>query len=466
MKRWFIWIIAITIGMASCSDNMDENRANKNISSEQNKKANKQSPLNRELLEAVRIWDGKKVLSLIRKGADVNIKDKYGRSLLHRSLGSLSWTQILIRNGAKVNVRDHGGFRPLDYVEDKILLQAGAQHSVNYLLIQAVKHGDRKKVIELIRKGADGNSVFNSRFYGSSTAIHEAACKGDLEILRILLKNGSDIELKYKYGTPLVSAACCGQIKIVEFLLEHGADINAQMGWDEAEGMNALHCAVSNNEIKMIKYLMKKGIHIDQVRAVGGTPLFDALEEGKMEIVRLLVESGANINTPGREVVGRFDSLGTPLNYAVGKGDISLVRYFIKHGANINFHGNASNSPLHVAAGDGRFKIAQLLISQGARVNAKAWENLSPLHGAARWNHPKLAKLLIKNGADVNAQDDDGKTPLHDVAEGGHRKIAKLLIQKGAKVNIKNEHGKTPLDLAKSETMKKLLKKAGGRSGK
>ena len=70
---------------------------------------------------------------------------------------------------------------------------------------------------------------------------------------------------------------------------------------------------------------------------------------------------------------------------------------------------------------------------------------------------------MIENGADVNIKNNYGITALIYAAEHGNLEIVKYLVEKGANVNIKDNHGRTALDLAETEEIKKVLRKAGAK---
>ena len=70
---------------------------------------------------------------------------------------------------------------------------------------------------------------------------------------------------------------------------------------------------------------------------------------------------------------------------------------------------------------------------------------------------------MVEKGADINAQEDIGRTALMNASYNRHLKIVKFLIENGADVNIKNNDGKTALDLAKTEEIKEVLRKAGAK---
>ncbi|WP_265014505.1 ankyrin repeat domain-containing protein [Wolbachia endosymbiont (group B) of Camptogramma bilineatum] len=146
------------------------------------------------------------------------------------------------------------------------------------------------------------------------------------------------------------------------------------------EGGKLLHLAAKCNYFNVIKCLKdrKADINIHNWRRY--TPLHEAVEDGRQEMVQFLFENGADINAktgPSGE---------TPLHLAVAKGNAEIIRLLIEKGAGINAGDKNENTPLHYA---GDIRIARLLVANGANVNAKSKSDppystgSTPLHYAA-----------------------------------------------------------------------------------
>ena len=150
---------------------------------------------------------------------------------------------------------------------------------------------------------------------------------------------------------------------------------------------NQLWKAVYNNNIKEIASLMEEGACPD-----GITPLHMAAQEGHLDIVRYLVERGADFN--------QADKWGqTPLHAAAYNGHIEVVRYLIEgKGADFNLADRWNQTPLHLAACYGHTEVVRYLIERGADFNQVDNEGETPLHLAVLFGRIDVVRILLANG--------------------------------------------------------------------
>lgn len=123
----------------------------------------------------------------------------------------------------------------------------------------------------------------------------------------------------------------------------------------------------------------------------------------------------------------------TPLGLASFFGHLELVKMLIEKGADPNIAANnqLKVTPLHSACAISNYEIAEILIKNGADVNAKQMQSITPLHSAAHNGLTKLAKLLINNGANINSETDNRQTPLFMAEEKEFKETSELLIKNG-----------------------------------
>ena len=215
--------------------------------------------------------------------------------------------------------------------------------------------------------------------------------------------------------------------------------------------MNLLKAA-KEGRTEVVKLLLENGANVKQADNDGETPLHFTAKRGHTEIAKLLLDNGAEVN--------QADKRGkTPLHTAAFRGRTEVVALLLEKGANIHAKDKYGKTPLHKAA---NVEIAKLLLDKGADINAKDNDGQTPLHFTAYYGHTEIAKLLLDNGAEPNiAETEYGYTPLHVAANKGHTEVVKLLLAAGANIDAKTNSGKTPLhhaaDYGHYEVCKLLL---------
>lgn len=237
-----------------------------------------------------------------------------------------------------------------------------------------------------------------------------------------------------------------------------------------------LRIAARNGYMNILKAMIEAGANISG--DIKYTPLHEAVEDGRIEMVQFLLENGANINakteTRGEE---------TPLSLAVNKACpmyqqnaaedhqkyVEIIKLLIARRADINESdplgwtvgqgGSINlvkllvengavilNGHLHSAANDGKTDIAEFLIDNGADLNFKNAQGDTPLHKAASLFQVDTIKFLAAKGAKIDIIDNLGQTPLHIAAHLGSEKTILALVELGADPWIKDNNGATPID--------------------
>ncbi|MBZ5620767.1 MAG: ankyrin repeat domain-containing protein [Acidobacteriia bacterium] len=203
-----------------------------------------------------------------------------------------------------------------------------------------------------------------------------------------------------------------------------------------------------------------------------------AKRNGNAELVRLLLEKGAAVETPD-------DTMLIP---AAQSGDIEIMRLLIESGANVNCIAGSpcpGETPLMYAAVSDNVEAVRLLLAKGANPNAglKSMTRViggstvdtgvgkqTPLMSAAPTGSPELIRALIDAGANVNAQDIQGISPLMlaVVSEDQDLAVVRVLLQAGANVNARSGRDETALDWARkfgSRPVIAALERAGASEG-
>ncbi|MBI5482958.1 MAG: ankyrin repeat domain-containing protein [Deltaproteobacteria bacterium] len=213
-----------------------------------------------------------------------------------------------------------------------------AMRTIDSRLLSAAQKGDEKKVVQLLKKGADvkakddgGNTALHlaatpkiaSTLIAAGASVHARNADFDMTpifsasagVAKVLTAHGANVNEKARKGmTPLTWAVYWNQKQKLELLIEHGAYINA----GDDDGRTALQTAANWDKIDLVKLLLAKGADINAKDNVCWTALHWAAFEASPNMMALLIASGADVNAlscpaefPGQtpcDVAGKYRS--------------------------------------------------------------------------------------------------------------------------------------------------------------
>uniref|UniRef100_A0A2A4K246 Protein fem-1 homolog CG6966 n=1 Tax=Heliothis virescens TaxID=7102 RepID=A0A2A4K246_HELVI len=184
----------------------------------------------------------------------------------------------------------------------------------------------------------------------------------------------------------------------------------------------------------------------------GATPLVIACRNGHYDVAEYLIERcKADIEQPGSVTFdGETIEGAPPLWCAAAAGHLQLVKLLVRAGANVNSTTRTHSTPLRAACFDGHSDIVKFLVENGADIEIANRHGHTCLMIACYKGHIRIAKYLLSLNADVNRKSVKGNTALHDCAESGSLNILKMLLGHGATMDV-DSYGMTPL-LAASVT--------------
>ncbi|KAJ7156377.1 ankyrin repeat-containing domain protein [Mycena filopes] len=219
---------------------------------------------------------------------------------------------------------------------------------------------------------------------------------------------------------PLLVAATANLLDIAGVLIEQG-----QYSKDMEEELVE---ASARGHYDMVKLLANSGANLNAQGGLYGNALQAAALEGSKEVVQLLIDHGADVNAQGGEC-------GNALQAAALEGSKEVVQLLIEHGADLNAQGGECGNALQAAAVEGSKEVVQLLIEHRANVNAQGGKCGNALQAAAVEGSKEVVQLLIEHGANVNAQGGKCGNALLAAACMGHKEVVQLLIEHRAEVN-------------------------------
>ena len=351
---------------------------------------------------------------LVSNGADVNTKNKKGRTPLHEAAWnkeSVEIIKIFISGGANVNAKTNDGKTPIDLAKEHANVQV-----VEYL--ECIGAASKKNVVSLTSKTMNSCQE-DQRPTG-------AGCSDGAEAPVANPGSGCDKEKWFKVST------------IVRFLVSQGVDVNVE----DYMGRTPLQAVLA-----MADDFMHVFLHKDRIEESNKHDKIIRFLHDYVDVVKLLISQGADVNARdgwGRTLLHSVLTRGDDLMYAFfNKGWIEKYKEFGEH--------DEITRLFHEYVDKKYVKVVRLLVFKGADVNAMDQRGDSPLYNAI-WNNNELASTLVNflvfNGANVNAVNNNGWTPLHRAVCRGNSNVARLLVSQGAKVNVKNKDGNTPLHFA------------------
>uniref|UniRef100_A0A8C4Y9B4 Ankyrin repeat and KH domain containing 1 n=1 Tax=Gopherus evgoodei TaxID=1825980 RepID=A0A8C4Y9B4_9SAUR len=206
-----------------------------------------------------------------------------------------------------------------------------------------------------------------------------------------------------------------------------------------------LACAGGHEEL-VVDLLLARGANKEHRNVSDYTPLSLAASGGYVNIIKILLNAGAEINSRTGSKLGI-----SPLMLAAMNGHVPAVKLLLDMGSDINAQIETNrNTALTLACFQGRAEVVSLLLDRKANVEHRAKTGLTPLMEAASGGYAEVGRVLLDKGADVNAPPvpSSRDTALTIAADKGHYKFCELLINRGAHIDVRNKKGNTPLWLA------------------
>ena len=410
---------------------------------------------------ALHMADEPEVVKLLLKHkANVNAKNVSARTALEERASDIahqeqtpdfaaecakkrSVVKILLEAGAEYDIRSASYLGDVERV--RVLIKDKSQARDKDAMRAAAMYGRAEIVKLLLDRGADPEDADYGGLTVSYFAIEHPS------VLKLLFDAGADPKVVVTYegsgrgpqgSTLLHEAAKKGAIESVKLLLDRGVNVNPKTPGD----FTALHMACSEGNVSMVELLLERKAN-PTARSSGWTPMSMAADQVRPEqeednvrfqaVIRALHRGGVELDllaaiacddvkrasdilkADSKQALAKTPTGRPLLHEAVTLDRREIVKLLLDNGCDIDIRsdddntGHKGGTALLDAAFWGRPELAELLIQRGANVNAKAEGGVVPLHEAARMNQMEVARLLLKHGADVHANDDSGKTPLN-----------------------------------------------------
>lgn len=317
----------------------------------------------------------------------------------------------------------------------------------------------------------------------------------------------SKVSKLQKDYTPLHLAIEMGNFYLLQLLLKFPTN---NVNTFTSTGFTGLHMAIKLNNLNIVKYLCDyPSIDLEASYGHVGTPLIYATLNSSPDILKILIDHGADVNKtltpdhlnslmlaihsgkkeqswllagsnicPSHTDAKQWNSLHyaasfkgspkllrklieigcdhngvtregmTPLHHAVISGNIDIVQILVEMKADVDRIDENGLTALHYAAYLGLWEVVKILLTAGSRPNKKTYNKVTSLHFAAKHNHCLVVKELLNCFVDINAITLQCNTPLHYAACNGNEEMVSILLQNGADINVSNKDNDLPIHLA------------------
>ncbi|XP_062589127.1 serine/threonine-protein phosphatase 6 regulatory ankyrin repeat subunit B-like [Saccostrea cucullata] len=443
--------------------------------------------------------DGKNVLHDAARGGNVDVfrflKEKNldvkkttnkGKTALHYCCknGKLQMCRYLINDqpdlvqivdSSGINVLHEtargGNVKILKFLLDKGIDVKNTSFTGKTILHFCCKKGQKEMLKYVISKYP---SLVKSIDNDGCNLLHDAACGGNIDIFKLLIKHNLDVKSKTNKGKTVLHLCCKnGWIGLCLYLVEN---YHCLIKLSDNKGKTALHDAAWGGNIDVFKVLTKQNIDVTNTTNTGKTILHFCCMNGKLQMCKFLVK-----NYPF--LIEKIDNDGeTLLHSSAWGGNVYLFKFLIGKGLNVNSKTKEGKTVLHMCCMNGKVQMCKYIVENHPDlVRISDYGRKTVLHEAAWGGNIKVFKLLIDEGLDVydktnkgktvlhkccingkvqiceylvshqpqllTVQDNDGLNALHDTAIGGNVELFKFLLEKGLDVHSKTGSGQTVLHL-------------------
>ena len=246
----------------------------------------------------------------------------------------------------------------------------------------------------------------------------------------------------------LADAICAGDLQTIEKILDSepdlinaGTDPNQGVQPGDAHAMRMIHLAIAEAKVEVVRLLIERGVDLNVRNADGRLPLHDCFELDHDDFAKILLDAGAEPDVCAAAVYGMHDTL----------------RQILKSDRKNANDLTTGESPLGWSAYGQQPKSAEILFKHGAVVDFAPYEGHA-WRPAAMVASTDVTRVLLDHGANPNWLNDGGNRPMHCAITSrivlDPTEFVEIPLDSGADPGIRNSDGRTPLDEAMLQTGK------------
>ena len=427
---------------------------------------------------------------LLNNGVDVNSQDKFGSPILFKALykcKSFKTISLLLDNGANPYLKDERGKTIFDqqavFCKDKSQIEKMKQ-----LLHSKDGEGLEAKAVELNRKAKrayleeekiqkkkkfdaylDALNDIDSIDSGGFTPLHKAVATKDYYAMKKLIEKGADINKldgKYEVWTPFNYTIAMNDVKALKIFLAHKVDVN----FHHKGKATVLNDAIRACNVEMVKLLLENGANPRLKDGYGGTVVsslkkcdktvkkevtklvHNVIKKGKNNTLQTIekiefqaeIEKRKNKNKveKTKAYVKSKKNADNPILEAIRyKNNIDFDKY-LKTLDNIDLKDAQGNTLLYIAVEERNYYAIKKLLARGANMHyIKKYRTYSPFTYAVGLSDFKAVKLFTDEGVNVNYQYKKSFTALSLAVKQCNIAIIRLLLDNGADITLEDKSG-------------------------
>jgi ankyrin repeat protein len=406
---------------------------------------------------------------LISNEIDVNILDKKRQSALFNAviLGSknIPTIDLLLEKGAKLNIKDYVEKTLLDEILKILSIIKNSSQKVEgkYKLAN-----DDRKYLKLTALLIDCGLAIDRTDAQGKTILYKEVERENYETIDFLLSSGADINTQDSDGkTVLFDAILKGSsnMNMIDHLLSKGIDIDQQdfnensiiddlieavlitQNNKKATSRRFLELEEDENYFTLLKKILLFKPKVNIKKEGGKTLLFDLVTQHNMELIKLIVNAGADLNVIDEEG-------NSPLSYMIDEGlrithqkekenFLERLVFLLKFRIDVTTIDRDGKTIFHKAVMANDIDVIEKLLTKKTNLDIKDRQGRTALHHTQWKGNYKIARLLIAAGANINEADNSGFTILNYAVILGHTKLVIVLISSGVLMYNHNRKSKS-----------------------
>ncbi|AFY33054.1 ankyrin repeat domain-containing protein [Calothrix sp. PCC 7507] len=315
------------------------------------------------------------------------------------------------------------------------------------------QQGNIAGVARKIANGADIDRLDENSLQTPLMSAVSSANAG-IDMIRFLVEHGANVNAMEKHNTVLGLAVQSGNLEKIQFILDAGANINYQTaeGYDVLiDAMHGHDILQDQNLISTLNLLISRGAAVNGMSSYGESAIKVAAHVGRFDVVKLLLNAGANPEQLG----------WTELMHAIVFGSLEQVKLLLEEGADQNVCDCGYRTPWLLSLQVGELPKAKLLLAAETNQNYGGNCGKTPLMCAIENNRLEVLQWLIAEGFDIEATDDFNNTALIIAAEHGATDCVRILLAAGANPSRINDCNNKAIKIATNLEIVRMLIASG-----